>query len=83
MILGIVLWEMYTFGDIPYSELNDKSEIAAFLSDGKRLEQPRNCNNETFKVLQDCWMFDCQERPKFVDLMKRLNQILENTQTDV
>jgi hypothetical protein len=42
---GIVLFEMFSFGEVPYSELNH-NEILPFLEAGQRLKKPTYCPNE-------------------------------------
>lgn len=42
---GVVLWELITLAQQPYSEV-DPFEMAAYLRDGYRLAQPHNCPDQ-------------------------------------
>ena len=39
---GVVCWEIFSLGIIPYPGLNAK-EVIILLSTGERLDQPNNC----------------------------------------
>ena len=39
---GVVCWEIFSLGIIPYPGLNAK-EVITLLSAGERLDQPNNC----------------------------------------
>lgn len=43
--LGVLLWELTTLSHQPYAEV-DPFEVAAYLRDGYRLQQPANCPDE-------------------------------------
>ena len=47
---GIVLWEILTYGDLPYGKTPMASSIetlASFLKSGHRLVQPASCTSPT------------------------------------
>lgn len=43
---GVLLWEIETFGKTPYPSLVDVKILSSTLSEGYRMEQPRNCPYE-------------------------------------
>ncbi|XP_046674872.1 LOW QUALITY PROTEIN: tyrosine-protein kinase RYK-like [Homalodisca vitripennis] len=45
---GVLLWELITLAQQPYSEV-DPFEMAAYLRDGYRLAQPLNCPDQTIR----------------------------------
>ncbi len=45
----MTLWELWSFGDMPYGDLNGP-QIIKMLEDNKRLEAPNKCPPEMYKV---------------------------------
>ena len=43
---GIVLWEIMTLAGVPYSNIEELSEMVAYLREGFRMEQPKSCPYE-------------------------------------
>lgn len=68
---------MFTLGNEPYIGLMEKSEIAEFLNEGKRLDKPDFCNDDIYAIMMDCWLFDRDQRPNFTDLETRINNSLQ------
>uniref|UniRef100_A0A914E192 Protein kinase domain-containing protein n=1 Tax=Acrobeloides nanus TaxID=290746 RepID=A0A914E192_9BILA len=73
---GILAYEMFTFGKVPYEALND-DEILEFLNQGKCLERPSNVNDQLYEVMMDCWNADPDSRPTFKALEKTFFEIVE------
>uniref|UniRef100_T1KBE5 Protein kinase domain-containing protein n=1 Tax=Tetranychus urticae TaxID=32264 RepID=T1KBE5_TETUR len=74
---GVVLWEIFTLGLLPYQEV-DQSNLYTLLRQGHRLEQPSKCPNRVHKLMRRCWRFNSWERPKFSYLVKELDDISNN-----
>jgi len=72
---GIVLWEIFMYGKIPYSSLSN-SETVQFVLSGKRLDKPTICPEEVYKVMLQCWHIDPERRPSFKSLFDQLVLIL-------
>jgi len=56
---GVVLWEMFTHGMVPYALISSDSEVAERVIGGDRLErplQPTECPEGVFSTMQKCWM---------------------------
>lgn len=70
------MWELFTLGKHPYSELDNKSDVMEFLECGERLEKPNYCNDEIYEIMIGCWASDRDQRPTFLDLMSRVNEII-------
>lgn len=64
---GVTLWEMFTFGDLPYGEKSG-GEVIAFVEKGNRLDQPDSCPDHTYKIMLRCWHIDPAQRPTFQEL---------------
>lgn len=43
---GILLWEIFSLGEIPYPGLSWSQEFITQLENGLRLTKPVNCSNE-------------------------------------
>eukprot|EP01105_Mastigella_eilhardi_P018117 TRINITY_DN4188_c0_g2_i1.p2 TRINITY_DN4188_c0_g2~~TRINITY_DN4188_c0_g2_i1.p2 ORF type:complete len:256 (+),score=45.91 TRINITY_DN4188_c0_g2_i1:1277-2044(+) len=67
---GVVIWELFSKGAIPYESRNTRAELMQFLADGKRLECPPGCPAAVYKFLQGCWDQGQQQRPTFQDAVK-------------
>ncbi|XP_028415303.1 uncharacterized protein LOC114538347 isoform X2 [Dendronephthya gigantea] len=68
---GIVLWEICTLGDTPYSTVSDR-DLKDFLLSGKRLEKVENCTDNIYEIMSKCWSHLPQDRPTFGELYDKL-----------
>lgn len=65
---GILIWEIFTRGLIPYGPQNNWKELEDYLQCGKRLDKPDHCDDDLYDTLLYCWQFERQKRPSFQDL---------------
>ncbi|CAF0796674.1 unnamed protein product [Brachionus calyciflorus] len=70
---GITLWEMFSYGDQPYGNMNG-SEVYMYIQSGQRLQRPASCPKNTYKVMLQCWDWEEDKRPTF----RELNQFFQN-----
>eukprot|EP00795_Rhopilema_esculentum_P006941 gene6941-12560_t len=62
---GVVLWEMFTFGEFPWSEFSSK-EVIEKIKNGERLQEPDYCPSNIYTlVMKRCWAENPEERMKF------------------
>ncbi|KAI5627988.1 tyrosine-protein kinase Lyn isoform X1, partial [Silurus asotus] len=61
---GILLYEIVTFGKIPYTGLSN-SEVMARVQRGYRMQCPENCPAELYEIMGSCWKAKPEERPTF------------------
>jgi serine/threonine protein kinase len=61
---GIVMWEIFNFGMIPYSNMSNQ-EVVQQVINGYRLNSPSNCSNEIQELIQQCWNSNPNSRPTF------------------
>lgn len=73
---GVCLWEIFTLGDLPYSEM-PIGDLLMRLSEGYRMESPQECPAEIYAVMQDCWREEVDQRPTFAQLFVRIGQMME------
>ena len=43
-----------------------------FVKNRRTMEIPRNCPDLIATLMQDCWAYEAEDRPTFVDICKRL-----------
>lgn len=63
---GILLYELITYGTIPYPAMQNK-EVIDQIQRGYRLPKPTqyDCPDEVYKRMCDCWQSDPEKRPTF------------------
>ncbi|OAF71775.1 hypothetical protein A3Q56_00456 [Intoshia linei] len=74
---GVTIWEMLTFGKIPYNEMKPK-QIYSRLNLGERLPQPDIASLDVYLIMIRCWITDAQSRPPFTFL----KECFEDMQND-
>ena len=72
---GVLLWEVYTRGFVPYDLLQSDEVVAAHVCGGGRLDQPAGCPDAVYGVMRACWAQRPQERPSFATLAAWLQGI--------
>nr|XP_023701156.1 fibroblast growth factor receptor homolog 1-like [Paramormyrops kingsleyae] len=75
---GILLWEMHTFGTLPYPSLETSEEVVCYVCAGQRNADPEGCRPEILQMMKDCWLELHSHRPSFTDIVRILDNILEN-----
>ncbi|XP_069040632.1 tyrosine kinase receptor Cad96Ca isoform X2 [Lepisosteus oculatus] len=75
---GVVLWEMQTFGTLPYPNLETSEEVVFHICSGNRMRIPETCRPEIMQMMEDCWLEPYTRRPSFSDIIGILENILEN-----
>eukprot|EP01114_Cavostelium_apophysatum_P020724 TRINITY_DN7027_c0_g1_i1.p1 TRINITY_DN7027_c0_g1~~TRINITY_DN7027_c0_g1_i1.p1 ORF type:complete len:880 (+),score=201.48 TRINITY_DN7027_c0_g1_i1:204-2843(+) len=61
---GVVLWEIFSFGAMPYSGKSN-TETADFVLKGNRLSAPSICPDTIYTLMLECWKENPAERPSF------------------
>ena len=65
---GVMVWEMFARGAVPYGELG-LGEIGPMVKGGGRLQLPDACPAQVFaEVMLPCWSHQASERPSFGEL---------------
>uniref|UniRef100_A0A146LW81 receptor protein-tyrosine kinase n=2 Tax=Lygus hesperus TaxID=30085 RepID=A0A146LW81_LYGHE len=78
---GVLLWEIVTLGSTPYSTMGAR-DVMRQVIDGYRLEKPKHCKAEFFKVLTKCWQHDSNKRPTFSELKSEIGTLLGNSESE-
>ncbi|MBZ3873343.1 Tyrosine-protein kinase CSK [Sciurus carolinensis] len=71
---GILLWEIYSFGRVPYPRIPLKDVIPQ-VEKGYKMDAPDGCPPTVYEVMKNCWHLDATMRPSFLQLGKQLEHI--------
>lgn len=71
---GILLWETFSLGVCPYPGMTNQ-QAREQVEKGYRMSAPQKCPEEVFKIMQRCWEYKPENRPKFVEVQKELAAI--------
>ncbi|XP_078812552.1 tyrosine-protein kinase Fer isoform X2 [Oryzias latipes] len=75
---GILLWETFSLGVCPYPGMTNQ-QAREQVEKGYRMACPQRCPDEVYKVMQRCWQYNPEDRPKFSELQRDLASIKKNT----
>lgn len=73
---GVLLWEVFSVGQLPYTNLTDKQVMEHVLA-GQNLPQTEYCPIKVYKVMQQCWLRP-ENRLSFKDIRKRLKKCVQS-----
>ncbi|XP_068103518.1 tyrosine-protein kinase Fer [Hyperolius riggenbachi] len=71
---GILLWETFSLGVCPYPGMTNQ-QAREQVEKGYRMSAPQKCPEEVFKIMQRCWEYKPENRPKFSEMQKELAAI--------
>ncbi|KAM4527620.1 tyrosine-protein kinase Fer [Odontesthes bonariensis] len=71
---GILLWETFSLGVCPYPGMTNQ-QAREQVEKGYRMACPQRCPDDAYKVMQRCWQYNAEERPKFSELQRDLAAI--------
>ena len=69
---GVTLWEIWTYGDVPFGTIVDDKLVGDQVLQGDRLPRPGACPDGSYQIMQQCWKTSKHERPTFADLQRLL-----------
>lgn len=70
---GVTIWEILSYGEIPYKDIKNLYSLPQKLKKGHRLERPELCNEEFYQeILLKCWSQPWTERISFQTLFSIL-----------
>ena len=73
---GIILWELNA-AKKPYEGLNRESFYERIVHGGERPHLSKKWPKELTALMAECWDDDIQKRPRFKDIVRRLDEILQ------
>ncbi|XP_058682007.1 tyrosine-protein kinase Fer isoform X2 [Poecile atricapillus] len=71
---GILLWETFSLGVCPYPGMTNQ-QAREQVEKGYRMSAPQKCPEEIYKIMQRCWDYKPENRPKFSEIQKELSSI--------
>lgn len=74
---GILVWEIMSFSDRPYWDWNNYDVINR-VETGYRLPPPKGCPKVVHSLMLDCWDEDKNKRPKFSEILSRLDELIRS-----
>uniref|UniRef100_A0A3B4ZIF9 receptor protein-tyrosine kinase n=1 Tax=Stegastes partitus TaxID=144197 RepID=A0A3B4ZIF9_9TELE len=72
---GIVMWEVVSYGERPYWDMNNQDVIKA-IEEGYRLPAPMDCPVVLHQLMLDCWERERAERPTFSQILNMLDKLI-------
>lgn len=75
---GVTLWEIVTLGAEPYHNIPNR-ELMPRLKHGYRLPKPAICEENLYRVMENCWQLSPDNRPKFSAIVSELEASLEDS----
>ncbi|CUT98839.1 tyrosine protein kinase csk [Echinococcus multilocularis] len=69
---GVVMWEIYSLGSLPYSEVPSR-ELLNHLHSGRRLDPPYETPSRIAKLMNMCWKMPASSQPSFVEIDRYLH----------
>uniref|UniRef100_A0A7N8X3W4 Tyrosine-protein kinase n=1 Tax=Mastacembelus armatus TaxID=205130 RepID=A0A7N8X3W4_9TELE len=61
---GILLWEIYSFGRVPYPRIPLK-DVVPRVESGYKMDCPDGCPEVVYNIMKQCWNLDPASRPSF------------------
>lgn len=68
---GILLWEIYSFGRVPYPRI-PLADVVKHVGSGYKMEAPEGCPPEIYEMMRQAWDLVPEKRPTFTELKRRL-----------
>lgn len=74
---GILLWEVFSFGETPYQNKNRK-EVEEEIRNLKYLEQPASCPGAVFSIMLSTWHKNSRQRPSMSEVIRKLDELYDD-----
>ncbi|XP_071369983.1 tyrosine-protein kinase CSK isoform X2 [Centroberyx affinis] len=71
---GILLWEIYSFGRVPYPRIPLK-DVVPRVEKGYKMDCPDGCPEVVYNMMKQCWDLDPVARPSFKMLSETIQHI--------
>jgi serine/threonine protein kinase len=72
--MGILMWEAYSQGALPWSQIERDEEVIRRVMRGDLLSQPENCSQQYWSVIAKTWAKLPNDRPTFSELRRLLTE---------
>ncbi|KAJ8936487.1 hypothetical protein NQ314_012351 [Rhamnusium bicolor] len=75
---GILLWEIYSFGRVPYPRI-PLADVVKHVEKGYKMEAPEGCPPEVYEIMRQAWDLNPEKRPNFHEVKTKLGQLKQQT----
>jgi c-src tyrosine kinase len=75
---GILLWEIYSFGRVPYPRI-PLADVVKHVEKGYKMEAPDGCPPEVYEIMRQAWHLQPDERPSFRGVKDELGRLKSKT----
>ncbi|XP_077298311.1 tyrosine-protein kinase CSK-like [Arctopsyche grandis] len=75
---GILLWEIYSFGRVPYPRI-PLADVVKHVEKGYKMEAPEGCPPELYDLMRQAWDLNPDTRPTFSQAKSKLAQLKAST----
>lgn len=75
---GILLWEIYSFGRVPYPRI-PLVDVVKHVEKGYKMEAPEGCPPEVYEIMRQAWDLHPDKRPMFQDVRAKLEILKQQT----
>ncbi|ODM95095.1 Vascular endothelial growth factor receptor 2, partial [Orchesella cincta] len=65
---GVILFEIFSMGQVPYPNCSYSDEFIFALSQGERLQRPIYATQKVYDLMLKCWNSNPDDRPTFLSL---------------
>ncbi|XP_030623362.1 protein-tyrosine kinase 6b [Chanos chanos] len=72
---GVLLYEMLTYGGIPYPAFSNREVYHQITENGYRMPAPTKCPQYVYDIMLACWRDNPEDRPDFKDLKPDLENV--------
>ncbi len=72
---GVVMWEIESNAATPYGDMALTMVAIGVAKEGLRLQQPKDCPDELYGLMHQCWQHNPQDRPSFAEIDETLLSI--------
>lgn len=72
---GVLMWELFTSGDMPYTEMSNDQVMRYVTKECGKLQMPEKCPNDVYTVMQSCWENEAKSRQSFLTLHEHLFEL--------
>lgn len=76
------MWEVFTYGHVPYPDIQVVQQLLWSLSSGSRLQCPLGCPSQLYEMMLKCWAINPMERISAAQLEQELGCIVLAMETN-
>uniref|UniRef100_A0A7M5V4T0 receptor protein-tyrosine kinase n=1 Tax=Clytia hemisphaerica TaxID=252671 RepID=A0A7M5V4T0_9CNID len=75
---GILLWEIMSYGERPYWNMESPADVLEAIDQGYRLPPLKNCPRVAYDMMLECWEIEHTKRPTINEILNRIDKWIDN-----